>query len=334
MFRLTTLSHKVSIWKFFRTLSLAFAAIVSMPGVLASQTLPSTLRTFDACDFCLAAQGISPLEVGSTGMRIDVRYLSVGSMYQDGSKIANTDHEVETHLTQQFSFFYALSDRFSLKAIVPVPRRHSEELTRDGQLAVGNQFGLGDVTLLGRSKVLVDHDFESTYIISAQGGIKLPTGSTNGTDNLGGLLDAHMQLGTGSTDYLVGVSGFAANGRFALILNLLGSVTGKGSNGHQFGDLLNYDAFVRYRAWPDDYESPQIFATLGFSGELRGHEIQNGVIDPNSGGNVVYLSPGIQAFMSPSLTLEFMYEEPIVHHLYGQQLGEDYRLVSGLQILF
>lgn len=316
--------------------ALLIALIVGslFPDSATSQSLMPDFRTFDACDFCLAAQGISPLEVGSTGMRIDVRYLSVGSMYQDGSKISNADHELETHLTQQFTFFYSLSDRFSLSALIPVPRRHSEQLTSQGQLVVGNQFGLGDVAFLARSKVYIGHDIENTYILSLQAGAKLPTGATGGTDSQGQLLDAHVQLGTGSTDILAGASAFAANDRLAVIVNLLGSITGKGSNGHQFGNLLNYDATLRYRFWPEEYDSPQFFATFSANGEIRGHEVQNGLVDPNSGGNVVYVSPGLQMFISSALIIELSYQQPILHNLYGQQLGEDYRLLSGLQIQF
>ena len=304
------------------------------PSLLLSQFSHTALPAFNACDFCLAAQGISPLEVGSSGMRIDVRYLSVGSLYQDGSRIVNADHELETHLTQQYSLFYALSNSVSLSALVPVPRRHSEEITSGGQMVTGNQFGLGDVAFLARYKPIVGHGMESTYILSLVGGVRLPTGRTDGRDSQGDLLDAHIQLGTGSTDALMGASGFAAMGRTALILNLLAGFSGKGANGHQFGNTLNYDVTVRYGILPDDYDSPQLFATLGLIGELRGHERQDGVPDGNSGGNVMYVSPGLQLFITPALTLELSYQQSVIHGLYGQQLGEDYRFVSGIQILF
>ena len=39
-------------------------------------------------------------------------------------------------------------------------------------------------------------------------------------------------------------------------------------------------------------------------------------------------------FISSALTLEFSYQRPVLHRLYGQQLGEDYRLMSGIQNQF
>jgi hypothetical protein len=314
---------------------LSFAAVILVaPSTIYCQLLTSGLRSVSACDFCLAAQGISPLEVGSSGMRIDVRYLSVGTLYQDGYKTSNSNHELETHLTQQYSFFYALANAVSLSALVPVPRRHSEQLSGSGHTITGNQFGLGDVAFLARYKPYVGHGMESTYIVSVACGVKLPTGRTNGRDSQGDLLDAHVQLGTGSTDILLGASGFAAAGRTALIVNILGGLNGKGANSHQFGNTLNYDATVRFGITPDDYDSPQLFATISLIGELRGHERQDGAVDPNSGGNVIYASPGVQLFVTPALTFELSYQQPFLHSLYGEQLGEDYRFVSGIQILF
>ena len=80
--------------------------------------------------------------------------------------------------------------------------------------------------------------------------------------------------------------------------------------------------------------SPTIFAALAISGELRAHETQDGEIIPNSGGNVVYLSPGLQIFFSPSFSFEVSFQQPIIHALNGDQLGETFRVLSGIQYMF
>ena len=160
------------------------AVLARCPDITDSRTGHEVFRRVR---FLSRRPGNFPLEVGSTGMRIDFRYLSVGSLYEDGSKVTNLDHERETHLTQQFTFFYALTDRFTLVALAPLPRKHSEQLADNGQMAVGNQFGLGDIAFLVRSKLFVGHKMESTYILSVQAGAKLPTGVTGGLDNRGQL---------------------------------------------------------------------------------------------------------------------------------------------------
>jgi hypothetical protein len=164
--------------------------------------------------------------------------------------------------------------------------------------------------------------------------VKFPTGRTNGRDSRGNLLDAHIQLGTGSTDYLLGASGFMTFDRVALIANLLGSVTGRGANGHTFGNSVNYDTSVRYKLNPDEYVETQYFATAGINGEWRGREVQDRITDDNSGGNVTYVSTGAQIFFTPSISLEVLFQYPVVHGLHGEQLGESYRIATALQLLF
>ncbi len=310
--------------------------LVVVASVSPSQVLvrPSAAGWTDNCDFCLASQGISPLEVGSSGVRVDLRYLRVGDVYRDGTKVDNANRELETHLTQQYSVFYALFSRFTLSGLVPIASRHSEVLSEDRTLVTGNQIGLADVSLLLRFKPLIEHSMESSYIVSLAAGVKFPTGRTDGHDSQGNLLDAHIQLGTGSTDYLVGASGFATFDRIALIANLLGGITGKGANGHTFPNSLNYDTSVRYKLNPDEYVDTQFFATVGINGEWRGRELQDGITDENSGGNVTYVSTGAQIFFTPSISLEALFQYPVIHGLHGEQLGESYRIVTGLQLLF
>jgi hypothetical protein len=317
-----------------RILAILLWLTVSRQGV--AQTNSAFMRLpnlVEYCDFCLASQGISPLEVGSSGVRADLRYLSLGTMYQDGTKVENREHELETHLTQQYSLHYSFSPRFSLGAFVPIAKRHSERLNETGQIVTGNEFGLADVILLLRYKALVAHTMETTSIITFAAGAKLPTGKTDGRDSEGNLLDAHIQLGTGSTDVLLGLSGFLTFDRIALVGNLLGAITSQGANGHQFGNILNYDTSVRYRLYPSDYGDTQLFATFGVYGELRGKEIQDGTPIASSGGNVLFLSPGFQLFPLPSITIEASYHIPIVHALNGTQLGEDYRVMAGVQFI-
>ena len=293
----------------------------------------SAQQSFNSCDFCLASQGIAPAEAGATGLRIDVRYLRLASTFREGEKVNNTDRELETHFTQQFTLSIGLSQDVSLLAVVPVARRYSERLAEDGSMVVGDQFGVADVSVLGRWKVIEEHSMDATTILSFVGGAKLPTGKTGGVDSRRELVDAHVQLGTGSTDILAGVNGIFSFDRTAVIVNLLGALTGKGAHGHQFGNNLNYEAAVRYKVIPSGYGDMQVFAVLGVDGEWRGEETQDGLADENSGGNVTFIAPGVQWFLNPALSLEARVEYPLFHQLHGLQLGEDFRLRGGVQIL-
>ncbi len=69
------------------------------------------------------------------------------------------------------------------------------------------------------------------------------------------------------------------------------------ADGFEFGDEARFDLSVQYRLWPRDIGA----GTPGFLyGVLEGnlvHQAKNrasGVRDPNSGGTVLFLAPGLQ----------------------------------------
>ena len=108
---------------------------------------------------------------------------------------------------------------------------------------------------LGRYTVYNHHTLDSTTLLARVFGLKLPTGSTRWHhDSQSKYLDSHLQLGTGSTDLLLGVSANHVLGRYSVFLaNLLASIAGKGETGHtkhRFGNSLNYDVTGKYRITP------------------------------------------------------------------------------------
>jgi hypothetical protein len=89
----------------------SYAQDVHLPGLLS------------ACDYCIASQGISPVEVGSTGARYDLRYLRLQDMYEAGKKTGNPSNDIETYVTHQFSFYYHITGSLSASLFVPFSSR-------------------------------------------------------------------------------------------------------------------------------------------------------------------------------------------------------------------
>ena len=75
---------------------------------------------------------------------------------------------------------------------------------------------------------------------------------------------------------------------------------------------------------------PQLFVALGINGEVRNREKENGETVTDSGGNTIYLSPGLQLALVPHWIIELSYQYAIYHNLYGTQLGETYKTVAGV----
>jgi hypothetical protein len=310
---------------------LALVSTIAFPIFLHAQPVCNIV---DRCDFCVASQGISPLEMGRSGVRFDIRYLALDKMYRSGERIAS--EESESHLTNQLTLTYFMDEALSASLVLPYVSRSSvESLAGETPEGLQNR-GLGDVIALARYKLYSDTRGGRTRVVAATGGLKVPTGTTNKLMADGELADAHMQLGSGTWDPVLGTSAIFAEGDFAIAANALTTIPmSANAAGHRFGNNLNYDATLRYRAaWLNEAEESGLFATIGVLGEWRGEETEAGEVNANSGGNVMYLAPGVQALLSDYTSIEASFELPILHDLNGTQLGETYRLAAGIQYTF
>src|SRR5690348_8610038 len=90
-----------------------------------------------ACDYCIAAQGISPVELGSSGIRYDFRHLRLAKVYQGSSKVDNPQGLVESFTTHQIGFNYRPAEDLTFSLLVPITWRSSQvqyELTGDATI--------------------------------------------------------------------------------------------------------------------------------------------------------------------------------------------------------
>jgi hypothetical protein len=302
-----------------------------------------------ACDFCLLSQGISPLDtMKGSGIKVSERYTLLDQVYRGSGKQTSPGAR-EEHWTTEFTGFYGFTPEFMLLAVIPYKNGKTNGelmLDPDGKPSgldtggAGSATGLGDVALIGRYTFVKQENPETTNILAGLAGIKFSTGKTNAKTSDGlNYLDSHLQPGTGSTDYLLGLSFSRSLARFSLSVNLLGTITTAGKFGdtaHEFGNTLNYDVSGKYRIYPDAFSpmKPQWFLALGLNGEMREKEKVAGETDPDSGGNTIYLSPGLQLVLSARWVAELSYQHAMYHHLNGTQLGETYKAICSLTYLF
>lgn len=301
-----------------------------------------------ACDYCILSTGISPLDtVKGSGVRVNTRYTLMDKTYKGTEEIKTDPRPKEEFWTTEITGFFGVTEDITLLGVVPLKRTKARghlHVHEDGELEVegdkGNESGLGDIAVLGRFNLLRRHSLDSTTVVAALAGVKLPTGATDGRTEAGDeFLDAHIQLGTGSTDLLLGLSASHAVQRLTLMANLIGSVAGDGRSGeaeHNYGNLLNYDMGAKYRVYPGQISpaEAQLFLAMSVNGELRQRETNEGVEDKNSGGHTAYLSPGIQLVLSQNWVVEASFSHAVYHNLYGTQTGERFKTNAGVTYLF
>ena len=188
-------------------------------------------------------------------------------------------------------------------------------------------------------------------------GIKTPTGETGEQDDQGELFEAEFQPGTGSWDPMVGLALTRAQGRWSVDANALYTIATEGTQHTDLGDRLHYNGAVTYRLKGVDAEVSHVVAPHSHNGESHHHQHvssrtglvidavlelngewqdkqnENGETDPNSGGNVVFLSPGVR-LASNNWSGFATVGIPIINDLNGLQSEPTYRLFGGVLVGF
>jgi hypothetical protein len=312
-----------------------------------AQFLPSIASQdpISKCDYCGCAQGISPIETGSTGVRIEYTTLDLGVPYYGSTKQPNPANQNEIFQTERASFYYRFTGSpLTASLEIPYVERQSKVPQDNGgiPLIVSNGNGVGDI--IARLRYTHQHYVdESTIAYSASFGIQLPTGRTDFTDASGGHLDPDLQPGAGTTNFLFGGSIFLSFDRMGFGASAsAGILTGKGApedsgQFHKYGNFLSGEIDFRYRILPAEISESNLSVILALGAETRGHETQGGQDITASGGSLIYIAPGLKYIVSQGISADASFHIPLYQYLGWDpasgdfQMGESYRFVAGMQ---
>jgi Putative MetA-pathway of phenol degradation len=312
------------------------------------------------------------LEQGHAAAAFWYEYVRLGGL-SDAQLIAAAAQHIHAHSIKTIqspvaSFAYGVTNDFTISIRAPYVRRtdireghHSHDEEGNTVEVRGDSSGFGDVTLLGQWR------FFNNVISQTQAavllGVKAPTGRTNVHDNQGLLFETEFQPGTGSWDGLFGGAFTQGFGRWSFDNNLLYIATSTGAQETNMGNRFLYNAALSYRVFGgsvrDGYnalahsghshshpapvrKAPvpvtsqpgwSLDAILELNGEWHDHQKVAGVIDPNSGGNTVYLAPGLRATYDRFSSFALV-GVPIANHMNGLQSKPDYKVLFGMAVAF
>lgn len=234
-------------------------------------------------------------------------------------------------------------------------------------IARGGVYGFGDMSFTATYSVLRDATFDASLVA----GFKAPTGRKDAVDREGELFETEHQPSSGSWDGLFGATVSKQVGNFNYSASILYALAGHGSQDTTLGDRLSYGAAVSYRLWANGWngngamhlgagnfdgmmrhggpgheggghdhahETPQstgvaIDVSLGIAGQWWGKQNVGGEIDNDTGGNVVFLTPGLRltvdrwaGFVNVGI--------PIARDLNGIQSEPTWSLSTGVALQF
>jgi hypothetical protein len=273
-------------------------------------------------------------------------------------------HSLKSIESPSGGFAYGFTDRLMVSLQLPYVVRTgiregahqhiagATETVINEVIARGDSEGIGDLLVLGQYRFTAKHSGPQASVLF---GLKTPTGVTDERDNQGELFEAEFQPGSGSWDPLFGLALSQPVGRWSLDSNVLYTVATEGTQQTDLGDRFHYNGAISYRVigankvieaphqhrhgegdhehHPNGEGGFALDAALEINGEWQAKQNIAGESDPNSGGNVIYLSPGVRltsnvwsSFLSVGL--------PIVNDLNGKQSEAQYRLMGGASFSF
>ncbi|HEY8010601.1 MAG TPA: hypothetical protein VIE67_06330 [Rudaea sp.] len=298
-----------------------------------------------ACGCTLSSDWASQGLATSGGWRFDARFdffdqdqLREGtdsvarSSLADPIERAPNDREVQQYtINRNYTLVadYSVNRNWGISVALPwFDRSHATIAAGDDKISTSHDQGIGDLRVLARYA-----GFDAQHSTGIEFGLKLPTGhfteSFESGPQQGATLDRGVQLGTGTTDVLLGVYNFGAIsqdwGYFAqaLVQQPLNS-----REDFKPGSGLNLNFGLRYTASATFVPQLQINARVEKREQGANADIEN------SGATLMYLSPGFTWNFSRRFSTYAFVQAPIYQRVNGLQIETRWLGSVGLHYIF
>ncbi len=212
---------------------------------------------------------------------------------------------------------------------IPYLEKH-RRIEQGGNVTRLSRAGPGDFSIFLKYLIYQKDAFQETTRAILMGGIKFPTGD----DNRPGLPQP-MQLGSGAFDYTGGFAWTYVKSQFGINIDMLYTIKTEANN-FEFGDTLRYDLALGWRLIPavyTVYPAKQVNLYLELNGTYSQKNRQNNMKIEDSGGNIIFISPGIQFILSRTFLVEASFQVPLSEDLNGSQMETDYAFLAGFRWL-
>ena len=274
------------------------------------------------CDLC-AVYSAQEAQNGGKGFYAGAaeQFTRFGTLQVNGSEVANHVEYIDSSVTQIFAG-YSFGPRFSMQFNLPVIYRNFGSAS-----AHGSESGIGDASLVGNFQLCRKSAGNFTFVWSALGGVKFPTGDSwwlGQPDFAPGIGGHDLALGSGSYDGLFGTSFSARWQRLFLAGQMQYALRTEGDFQHRYANDWSWAAGPGvYLALKDDYTIALSFTT---SGETKGPDTFAGVPDGDSAETIIYVGPEISATWTDQLSAHIGVDLPVSIANSGEQLVPDYRI--------
>ena len=238
--------------------------------------------------------------------------------------------------TTPIAVVYGLRARLSLVAVLPFVDKQLSLSGGAAQSFTAGARGLGDALFLTKWRFFKRDQPLGTFQLATEFGVKAPTGADDLDDADGQLLPPALQRGSGSWDPMANLTmtyvPAAGRGRWTLTGDIGVRLTTE-ANTVEVGNQVGYDSMVKYRVHPVRHPGRDTFLLLELNGRWQDRARVGGSVASDSGGHVLYVSPGVQFLLRRNLILEGGVQVPVLHDLHGTQLAPGTRVLAGVRYI-
>ena len=251
------------------------------------------------------------------------------------ARFANTTTKCRRSIGIWFATLdYGFSPNWGATVIVPWIDRSHEHIHNHHGEAIPESWSFsdpGDVRVAGRyQRVFEDVDALRLSYAGVIGGLKLPTGKTDVTNDEGEVAERSLQPGTGTTDLILGAyfrqaiaawnaSWFAQLGWQAPL---------NSNNGYKPGQQVLLDLGGRWEA------TERLGLLLQLNALWKGRD-SGAEAEPNdSGGRFVFISPGFAVAVTKGVSVYGFVQLPLYQYVNGVQLVANRAYAVGASVQF
>jgi hypothetical protein len=245
-----------------------------------------------------------------------------------------------THI-QRMGAAVGVTDRFSLEAQLPVVSRDHAHVHHHQGADFTDTWeisGFGDVALLGRYTFRKPQDPTQPTLTATLGG-ELPTGDHHKDSADDVEAEPGVQPGSNSLDLITGLATlqtFSAptltgeHAELPVFTSVQAKFNGHGTDEYRLGDAFTFSAGASY----------PLTRRLGLTGQVnvlvRDRDDRGRTFEEmqKTGGEFVYLSPGVEWRASPDWRAYAMVQLPVYQRVNSLQLVSDFNVIAGVEYRF
>ena len=229
---------------------------------------------------------------------------------------------------------YGISPKLAVFGLLRVVEKRLRLDVANGSRRIRSAEGIGDAQLFARYTLLQRDAVGSTLRLAPFLGVELPTGSNHRNDGQGELPPS-VQPGSGAVDVFAGLTATRQTLDYQLDAQIRYQPN-RQADGFDPGDVWRADLSVQYRIWPRHLGAGVpgfLYGVMETNLLRRSRNHRQGSREADSGGNTLFLSPGLQ-YVTRRWIAEAALQWPLINHANGDALRPGPVVRGGFRVNF